>query len=304
MARPQDISADGASDGLRPIAVKLEIPFCIHHCPFCERNVIEGWDSARMHGYMLALQREIEANAEAFRDCRVVAVRIGGGLASMAPAADLADTVNLLRARYRVEPDAPVTMRSAIANISGASMPFFLRTGVTRFDFEMMSLDSFDFPQVNRKDNLRDFPVVCECFLHSYANDRLGLVMAYGLDGNEAPFRRSMLACARGDASHVELVEYRGAGEACAQDKAEQLECARGILEAAGLHEYAPLLFARSGKEDGFAAHALSGGETVGFGLGASTRFDCAETVNTRVLEDYLAHSDDFRLITAEARSL
>ncbi len=289
---------------LRPIAIQLIIPFCIHHCPLCKRTMVQGRNTELMHAYMKALQREIDANADQFSDCEVKAIRLDGGLASMAPASDVSETIKQIKARYHVSHDVEITIRASISDISGASMPFFLRSGITRFDFEMMSLDSFDFPKVNQRDNLRDFPIVCECFLHSYANEKLGLVLAYGLKNDDAPLRRSALACVRGDASHIELIEYEGEDAADTAEKNTQLEMIRSVFKKADLEEYAPLMFARNGRKDRFNTYTVSNFDTVGFGLGAITRFDGAMTQNTDLMDDYLAHSDDFRLITVKAESL
>ncbi len=319
----ESIGTDAANPGTdtletrkHEVALKAEIPFCLHRCPFCNRTPIEGWDSTRLHAYMRALQREIEANADQFSDCRITSIRLGGGLASMAKGEDISDTLHLIRSLYDVAPDAGVSMRASISNISGASMPYFLRAGIRRFDFEMMSLDTFDFPEVNRRDNLRDFPTICECFLHSYRTDRLGLVLAYGIAGDERPLRRTMHECARGDARHVELVEFRGGNEASPEEKAEQLDQARMILAEGGFREYAPLMFARKGHEDAVLAIEAgirnesepSSGKTAGgllaFGLGAKTYFGGIASTNTSDLELYLEHSDDFRRITAKIEQI
>ncbi len=103
-------------------------------------------------------------------------------------------------------------MRSSIANVSGATMPFFSDAPrVTRFDFEMLSLNPVDFVRLNRVDNLNDLPIICDHFLHSYANDTLGLVLAFGHDASEGGGRcastcgGTALAAARSHATHAEL---------------------------------------------------------------------------------------------------
>ncbi len=162
---------------MQDVLMSINVPFCVKQCDYCPRTVVEGWDAKRLHAYMEAVKNEVEANASEFQDCRVTAVHWGGGLASMANAQDVSDIMGIVRSRFHVAEDAPVTMRAAIANISGASMPFFKRAGVTRFDFEMMSLFPLGYSYVNKRDSLGDLPVVCDHFLRSYANRNLVIVL-------------------------------------------------------------------------------------------------------------------------------
>lgn len=291
--------------GKRELIVKCTIPFCVKRCAYCTRAPIEGWDTRRMHAYMGALQREIAANAAEFADCTVTAIHLGGGLASMANAQDVSDTVQLLRTKYDVAEDASVTIRSAIANISGASMPFFKRAGITRFDFEMMSLSPVGYAEVNRRDALSDFPVVCDYFLHSHANDSLGIVLLAGhAKAGADNFRRSIIEFTRSDASHL-IIQRCGGSDALPDSTIDsQIEDARDLLQEAGFPEYASLRFARPGKEDSFTLKRRGGCDQLSFGLGARSRIEGVETRNTADLASYCAHAHDFALITDQARPL
>ena len=290
----------------RDAVVSVEIPLCVDDRTLCRPGMVLGWDSARTGRYVDAVVAEIEANAGQFDDCLVRAVRLGGGVASNA-GAGIASIMRAVRHSCNVAQDVRVTMRSSIANVSGATMPFFRRAGVSRFDFEMFSLNPVDFTRVNSVDNLDDLPIVCDSFLHSYANDTLGFVLAFGqaaLDGQDGVLnvRRTALAAARSHASHVELVrcaEQLAAGE---DEVARQLSEMREVLTGAGYAEYLPLRFARSGKEDRFAILRQAGVDQIGFGLAALTRLDGVESVNTGDFERYCSSSADFAAITADVR--
>lgn len=255
-----------------------------------------------MHVYLEAVQRELVANAEQFADCRVAAVHWGGGLATMANAQDVSDAMRLLRQHYAVSEDAPVTMRAAIANISGASMPFFKRAGVTRFDFEMMSLSPVGYTALNNRDSLGDLPVICDHFLHSYANDLLGIVLAAGSKKAGAEnFRRSIVEFTRLSASHLIIQRCTGQDAFSDNEIDNMINGVKPLLEEAGFVEYAPLRFARSGKEDLYTQLRAAGTEQLSFGLGAVSRVDGTETKTTFDLPTYLACSHDFARIIETA---
>ena len=112
----------------RDAIVQVSVPFCVDDRALRREGMILGWESARMARYADALVAEIEANAGQFDDCLVRAVQLGGGVASNA-GADIARIVRAVRQVCDVAEDAPVAMRSSIANVSGATMPFFRRAG-------------------------------------------------------------------------------------------------------------------------------------------------------------------------------
>lgn len=306
---------------MQDAVMQLNVPLCLRRESWDGRPLVEGWNSARAHEYLLALQQEIAANADEFADFRIVAVRWGGGLASMANAQDISDTMRLVRQRYAVADDAPVTLEASISNISGASMPFFRRAGITRFDFEMMQLTPMAFSRVNSTDHLGDLDLVADYFLKAYATDLLGMVLLYGFGAADPNgFRRSITAFLCSKASHLRLVRAEGP-DALDDGAAEaQLAAAAARLEEAGFLQYAPLHFARPGKEDRFAL--LTGGRygesgvadrcqavalevpVLAFGLRAQTIADGVLASNTGDFGAYCAWADDFARITDSAVSL
>ena len=61
--------------------MKLNIPFCTRKPSFVGRALVETGKTDLVRRYVLALAQELAANGEEFSDCRVEAVRLGGGTA-------------------------------------------------------------------------------------------------------------------------------------------------------------------------------------------------------------------------------
>ena len=288
----------------KPVLVRIEVPFCVKPCgwkPDCK--VIPGWNLPRQKEYVQAVCTEIRANAEQFVDVEVKAVRFGGGIASIA-GEETATVMRCIRESFTLASDAPVTMRSSISNISGANMTWFKRAGICRFDFEMMSLCQNDFYLLNRQDSFQDYQTVCDYILRTYATDLLGLYLAYGKRA-ELPtqtiqnFRDSLLQVTRSHVAHLILIQYEGESPASAEEQAEQLAQAHGLLEEEGFVEYIPFHFARPGLEDLYFKARFEGASELAFGLGAQTRFDGVLSTNTSDYATYVTDSADFSCITA-----
>lgn len=294
-----DPSGQEGAAPARTAVMELRVPFVRSAQPWTQRLQVPGWDSALNARYADALIGELEANADEFADVEVQAVRLGGGQASHLGGDNVWRVMRAVRRLFRLAPGAPVSMRCSQGDVSGASMPLFRRSGIGRLDLEMLTLDQASFHRVNPDDSLELYPILCNTFLHSYANDSLGLVLLAGSPlARDIEARRSFLEARNYHAAHVIVERYEGEGADPARTQA-QAACAREILEAAGLHEYLPLRFARPGCEDRFFQAREAGSDVLGFGLGARTRFDGALSTNTSDMETYLEHSRDFTQITA-----
>ena len=294
----------------------IRFPFSTREQTWTRRLQINGWDSALNRRYADALVAELEANADEFADVEIRAVRLGGGRASHIGGEALWQVMRTVRKLYHLAPDAPVSMRCAAADFSGASMPYFKRSGVGRFDLEMLSLSSTAFNRVNNTDSLDLYPVLCNSFLHSQSNDSLGIVLLCGSpQASDIEVRRSFLEAKHYNVSHVIVECFEGnastdeakGAEGKAEGDSPAVRCAaqvadgRELLKTAGFREYAPLHFARPGCEDRYFETLRDGTDVIGIGLGARTVFDGAFSVNTSDLDIYLTYPHDFTKITVSA---
>lgn len=308
---PTSQATNGANHQL---IVKLNLPFGVERRGKPEREQVLGWDSQKSMSYLQALGREIVSNAGQFDDCEAMAVRLGGGIATNTPGQALAEVFAALKRTVHIPDGISITARAAIHNVSGASMPWLRRIGVTRFDFEIMSLDSSDFERLNRCENLSVLPYVVDSFLHAQTRNNLGYILAYGFDApNTASFRRSIIEFTRCPARHLILERWQGwsdpqapakVGKASADLEAQQLGEAREVLAEAGYVEYVPLAFARPGDEDPYLQLHARKADELQFGLGAHTRFGGALSTNTSDWDLYLAHSNDFSQITTSVEKV
>ena len=287
------------------VVMKLNVPFCTKKPSFVGRDLIETGKTDVVHHYILALARELAANADEFGDCRVEAVRLGGGTASMMSGNDFDQLCRLIRDRYDVTENASFTMRCSPADINGANQPFYNRNHVTRYDLEFYSLEPQDYIHLDYLNYMDQLPYISSGFLRASQRPVMGFVLLYGKKTvSKWGFRHSVLETTRRPVSHVIL--QRCAGEdrldeaGCAQQLAEAAE----LLSEAGFHEYLPGRWAKEGSEDRFWTEAAAGNPVLAFGLGAYTCIDGAVSRNTTDLDLYLNHSDDYAAITAEAKPL
>ncbi len=287
------------------VVMKLNIPFCTRKPSFIERSLIETGSTDLVRRYVLALAREISANAGEFSDCRVEAIRLGGGTASIMSGEDFDRLCRLIRERYDVAEDASLTMRTCPANINGANQPFYNRSHVTRYDLEFYSLDPLDYVHLDWLNYMDQLPYISSGFLRASQRPVMGFILLYGKKTvSKYGFRHSVLETTRRPVPHVILQKCAGGDRLDAAACEAQLQEASELLTAAGYHEYLPQRWAKEGCEDLFWKKAAEGTPVLAFGLGAVTCFDGVSSRNTDDLELYLNASGDYKAITAEVNPI
>ena len=276
------------------VVMKLNVPFCTRKPSFIRKNLIETGKTDLVHRYVLALAQELAANAEDFSDCRVEAIRLGGGTASIMSGTDFDQLCRLIREKYDVAEDAGLTMRTSPADINGANQPFYNRNHVTRYDLELYSLEPQDFIHLDYLNYLEQLPYISSGFLRASQRPVMGFVLLYGKKTvSRWGFRRPV--------SHVLLQKCGGTDLLGDEECAAQLAEAAELLADAGYHEYLPQRWAKEGAEDPFWRKAASGTPVLAFGLGAVTCIDGAVSRNTEDLDLYLRSSGDYTAITESA---
>ena len=284
--------------------MKLNIPFCTKKPSFNGRSLIETGNTELVHRYILALARELAANAGEFSDCRVEAIRLGFGTASIMNGNDFDQLCRLIRERYDLAENAALSMRTSPGDINGANQPFYNRNHVTRYDLELYSLEPQDFVHLNYLNYMDQLPYISSGFLRASQRPVMGIVLLYGKKTvSRWGFRHSLLETTRRPFSHVLLQKCAGTDMLDEKDCEGQLAEAAELLTAAGYHEYLPRRWAKEGSDDLFWTKAAAGTPVLAFGLGAETCIDGAASKNTDDMELYLNYSGEYEKITVEARA-
>lgn len=288
-----------------PVLMRINVPFCVRKCSFCDRGWVTGRDSGQIHDYVMALAVELKENAEEFADCQVQAVRFGGGCASIIDGTDFEKLIRLIRTSYDVAQDAPITMRVSPADVNGANMPFYNRVGVGRYDLEMMSMEPQDFVYMDYLNYMDQLPYIASGFLRADRRPVMGNVLLYGKKTvSRWGFRRSVLETVRRSFCHVLFQRCVGEDMLDNAAAAAQLAEAAEILTEHGFREYLPGRWAKPGSEDRFFRGAAQGMDVLAFGLGAKTRFGGAITTNTSDVQTYIRCSGEYDVITVEAKPI
>jgi oxygen-independent coproporphyrinogen-3 oxidase len=129
--------------------IYVHLPYCRSRCEYCA-FVVTTDDSSR-EAYLAALEIETElAGAEA-DGAAFDTLYLGGGTPSLVPAADLARLIETLSRRFRILPEAEISLEANPDDVSAARLAGWRNAGVNRVSLGVQSLSDAELAAVGRR---------------------------------------------------------------------------------------------------------------------------------------------------------
>jgi oxygen-independent coproporphyrinogen-3 oxidase len=282
---------------LWPRAANVHVPFCAHHCGYCDFAVAAGQDHL-MEVYVEALGRELSGLGT---PRPVVTLFLGGGTPTYLTLPALKRLLVTLRHWLPLEPDGEYSVEANPGTLDDARVALLAEHGVNRVSLGAQSFHP-DLLRVLERDHApSDVPAAVARVKARGAAVSLDLIFGVpgqSLDQWHEDLRRALAP----QPDHVStygltyekgtrLWKQRRAGQVRSLGEDAELAmylAAMDTLEAAGFEHYEISNFARPGKrcrhnQVYWANHAY-----YGFGVGAARYVGGIRELNTRDLRGYI----------------
>ncbi len=165
---------------MRPHAVYLHIPFCVHRCAYCDFNTYAGQD-ALIPRYVDALQREIRTLGDsAPRRLPVHTVYFGGGTPSLLPVEVFPQVLEALALGFDLAPEPEITIEANPGTLSADYLRELRAAGVNRLSLGMQSADPQELAFLERQHDFEDVIQSVE-WARQAGFDNLSLDLIFGL---------------------------------------------------------------------------------------------------------------------------
>jgi len=291
-----------------PLGLYLHLPFCRVHCFYCPFAITT--DLGQQDEYTSALLAEIDARAGAEA---VDTVYLGGGTPSRTSLGNLRRIMERVRERFRVAPDAEVTMEANPEDIDADALAAWRELGVNRVSIGVQSFHDAELLPLGRVHGAERAREAVELVVASGVRTSLDLIL--GLPGQTLESFRETLRTAIGlGAGHISLYMLdleEGTPLAVQVERGRTLlpdeELVADLyleavaeLGAAGLGQYEISNFARSGEESRHNLRYWRREEYHGFGLGAHSFLREERFANTRDIRRYIADPEHARTFAEE----
>jgi len=282
---------------LWPRAAYVHIPFCAHHCCYCDFAVAAGQDHL-IDRYLEALGRELATLAE---PRPVTTLYLGGGTPTHLAPGQLARLLEVVLRWLPLEPRHEFSVEANPATLTADKVAVLAAHGVNRLSLGAQSFHAATLQVLERDHRAADVGQAVETARARIDNISLDLI--FGVPGQALPQWTADLAQAValgvGHVSTYGLTYEKGTrlwkdrerGKVAALDEETELAMyleAMDVLEAAGLQQYEISSFARSGWRSRHNQVYWANYAYFGFGLGAARYVEGQREVNTRDLQTYI----------------
>jgi oxygen-independent coproporphyrinogen-3 oxidase len=259
-----------------------------------------------MDRFLAALLEEIDLVARLpwNRDVSVRSVFVGGGTPSLVSPAAMAETLDRLRARFRVEPTAEVTVECNPESVSRERLAAYRGAGVNRVSLGVQSLDERVLPRLDRAHTVAD---ARDAFAAARAAgfDNVSVDLIYGLPGLDTDTWEATVVEALGwEPEHLSAYAltldegslWHAAGVAGLPGEdvtAEQYWRLARLAGQAGYEHYEISNYARRGRRSEHNQIYWRAEEYLGLGPGAAGFLGNARYVNVKPVERYCTLAEE-----------
>lgn len=280
-----------------PRAAYIHVPFCAHHCGYCDFAVATGQDS-QIALYLEALAAEM---ARLGTPQAVDSIFLGGGTPTHLSAPQLERLLADVRRWLRLSPGGEFSIEANPGTLGEDKIIALAAAGVNRVSLGVQSFQPHLLKVLERDHVPEDVPRAVAAVRRHI--EQLSLDLIFGAPGQTLPEWQDDLGRALAlEPDHIStygltyekgtrLWKQRGAGEIAGQSEDMELalyEMAMDTLEQAGFEHYEISNHARPGKRSRHNQVYWANHAYFGFGMGAARYVGGRRSVNTRELKGYI----------------
>jgi oxygen-independent coproporphyrinogen-3 oxidase len=282
---------------LWPRAAYVHVPFCAHHCGYCDFAVATGQDEL-IDQYLDALATELSTLGT---PQSVDTIFLGGGTPTHLSARQLERLLGDVRHWLPPAPDAEISVEANPATLDADKIAVLADHGVNRLSLGAQSFDPRTLQVLERDHSPADVPRAVERVRKRI--QRLSLDLIFGVPGQtpadwDSDLRHALRLCPDHVATYGLTYEkgtrlFKQWKHGQVQPLGEETELAlyaHGIdtLERAGFEHYELSNFARPGCRCRHNQVYWANEAYFGFGMGAARYVHGRRELNTRSLKGYI----------------
>lgn len=289
------------------------MPFCRHHCGYCDFAVVAGRDD-RAEAYVDALAIELAGLDQPYA---VETIFIGGGTPTYLKIEQLDRLLTLLRRWLPLRPGGEWSAESTPDSLSDDSIRLLADHGVNRVSIGAQSFHGESLRALDRQHSASDIGPAVERVRRRIDNVSLDLI--FGVPGQTVEQWQADLACAVAmEPAHLSCYgltyekgtplwrEQQAGRVVAAEDEVERTMYlhAHDYLTGLGYEHYEISNYARPNRRCRHNEVYWANDSYFGFGLGAARFVEGRRELNTRSLDEYLSRIAAGRSPTVQSETL
>ncbi len=288
----------------RPLSLYLHIPFCVRKCLYCD--FLSGpRTKEEQERYLSCLIREIRREADAYKDCLVETVFVGGGTPSLLAPEWMERILLTVSGSYHLAKDCEITIEANPGTAPKPKLCSLFRMGVNRLSIGLQSAVDEELAALGRIHTFSDFLATYEAAAEAgFTNINVDLMSGIPLQSAES-WTKTLERALSLEPAHISaysliieegtyFYEHR---PSLPDEETDRLlyRMTNEMLGAHGYHRYEISNYAREGFECRHNLVYWRRGEYAGFGLGAASLVGNTRYRNCEDFDAYIGREGDCR---------
>lgn len=285
----------------RYVSLYVHIPFCAVKCKYCDFLSFDGESYGTMLRYVDSLCQEIKLYTPVAEDYTVRSVFIGGGTPSLLDEALITNIMAFIRRTFKLEKDAEITIEANPGTLRHQKLNGYKTAGINRISIGLQSADDDMLKKLGRLHNYDQFVASYKAARRAGFNN-INIDIMSGLPGQTIhTYVDTLSRVLEFEPEHISAYSLSiEEGTPFANDPQilEELppemidrrmyEITKKLLSTHGYDRYEFSNYAKPGYECRHNMVYWTGGEYIGFGIGASSYFQGKRFNNTRDIFKYI----------------
>ena len=283
------------------VSLYVHIPFCAVKCKYCDFLSFDGESYGTMLRYVDSLCQEIKLYAPLAGDYIVRSVFIGGGTPSLLDESLITNIMAFIRRTFTLEKDAEVTIEANPGTLRHQKLNGYKSAGINRISIGLQSADDDMLKKLGRLHNYDQFVASFKAARRAGFNN-INIDIMSGLPGQTIhSYVDTISRVIEYQPEHISAYSLSiEAGTPFANDPEileslptemidrKMYDITKKLLAAHGYDRYEFSNYAKPGYECKHNMVYWTGGEYIGFGIGASSYFQGKRFSNMRNIFEYI----------------
>lgn len=288
------------------VSLYIHIPFCAVKCKYCDFLSFDGESYGTMLRYVDSLCQEIKLYAPIADDYIVRSVFIGGGTPSLLDESLIVNIMAFIRKTFTLDKDAEVTIEANPGTLRHQKLNGYKTAGVNRISIGLQSADDEMLKKMGRLHNYDQFVASYNAARRAGFNN-INIDIMSGLPGQTIhTFVDTLSKVIDYQPEHISVYSLSiESGTPFANDPEileslppdmidrRMYEITKKLLAAHGYDRYEISNYAKSGYECKHNMVYWTGGDYIGFGIGASSYFQGKRFNNMTDIFNYIDIMED-----------
>lgn len=285
----------------RYVSLYVHIPFCAVKCKYCDFLSFDGESYGTMLRYVDCLCQEIKMYEPVTNDCVVRSIFIGGGTPSLLDESLITNIMAFIRKTFKLEKNVEVTIEANPGTLRHQKLNGYKAAGINRISIGLQSADDEMLKKLGRLHNFDQFVASYKAARRAGFNN-INIDIMSGLPGQTihsyVDTLSRVIAFQPEHISSYSLSIEEGTPFANDSEILESLptemidrkmyEITKQLLAAHGYDRYEISNYSRPGYECKHNMVYWTGGEYIGFGIGAASYFQGKRFSNMRDIFGYI----------------